>query len=94
MTKAFLHDNWIFHISKGGITGLHIVNRINNLKKVHIKCRIKNRENGQKINVLADPTNHTICPFRAAYQIYIRSFKLCNNDDVLMGIFINTNKAN
>ena len=60
------------------------------LAKLRIIFQIqKNRQNGQKINLVANNDHANICPVRAAYRIFLRSKRLGQLDSEPMAVFVN-----
>jgi hypothetical protein len=83
--------DWIIYDKNNAIiNAVNTGNQLTLLQKVKFTFRIqKNRQNGQKITLKANDKHPEICSVRALSRILQRAKRLGQNDDQLLGIFIN-----
>ncbi len=77
VVKAFIREDFVFYDKQGRVITNHSPEMLKQVARVRIRFRIqKNRQNGQKITIVAEFNNVDICAVQAAYRIFLRSIKL------------------
>jgi hypothetical protein len=74
VVKAFLPTDWKFYNHNDASIDIHPSN--NKIQEFSRKLRVtfgiqKNRQNGQKLTLVADEDHPDICPVQAAYRIFL-----------------------
>ena len=88
--KAFTRRNWIFYDKQGNKIVNHGEHVFDILGKLKVTFHVhKNRQNGQKITLVADTAHVDINAVHAAYRISLRSIRLDQSDEQSMGVLIN-----
>ena len=91
--KAFTANDFAFYDSDGNIISDLNEDSLDTTSKVRITWRIqKNRENGEKKTLSANPICPKLCPVRAAIRIVLRARRLNQPDSLPVACYLNKKK--